>query len=175
MDEGIKFAYEEVLPVAQRVLEVLAPFCERIEIAGSIRRKSPLVKDIEIVCIPKPYDVDMFASGIALAVQDWPCINGKLKPNMESRYTKRLLPELITLDLFMCKPENWGWIFAVRTGSAEFSRDVLVANVKRAGYDMIEGMIYHKGREVECKEEKDLFTLMGLPYIEPEHRKHQGK
>ena len=31
----------------------LAPLCERIEVAGSIRRRRPQVKDIELVAIPK--------------------------------------------------------------------------------------------------------------------------
>lgn len=31
----------------------LQPFCEKINIAGSLRRLKPLVKDIEIICVPK--------------------------------------------------------------------------------------------------------------------------
>ena len=38
--------------------ELLAPACERIEVAGSIRRGKPEVKDAEIVAIPKTYEVE---------------------------------------------------------------------------------------------------------------------
>lgn len=38
---------------AQRLRAHLEPFCERVEVAGSIRRGKPQVSDIEIVAIPK--------------------------------------------------------------------------------------------------------------------------
>ena len=31
--------YQKALSIAEKVKEILSPFCERIEIAGSIRRK----------------------------------------------------------------------------------------------------------------------------------------
>ncbi len=45
---------DKALEIAEKTKELLAPYCERIEIAGSIRRKKPEVKDIELVAIPKP-------------------------------------------------------------------------------------------------------------------------
>jgi DNA polymerase/3'-5' exonuclease PolX len=39
--------------IANQVKEKLEPYCERIETAGSIRRRRPWVKDIDLVCIPK--------------------------------------------------------------------------------------------------------------------------
>lgn len=39
--------------LAEEVRQVLAPYCEQIEIAGSIRREKAEVGDIEIICIPK--------------------------------------------------------------------------------------------------------------------------
>lgn len=39
--------------VADLLVSYLAPACERIEIAGSIRREVPEVKDIELVAIPR--------------------------------------------------------------------------------------------------------------------------
>lgn len=51
--------YEDAILIAERVKAELEPHCERIEIAGSIRRKKPEVKDIEIVAIPKPYETGL--------------------------------------------------------------------------------------------------------------------
>ena len=49
----------EVLPTATSLCEELADACDRLEIAGSIRREKKEVGDIEIVAIPiRP--VDMF-------------------------------------------------------------------------------------------------------------------
>ena len=39
--------------IAREWQTLLAPACERIEIAGSIRRGKPEIKDIDLVCIPK--------------------------------------------------------------------------------------------------------------------------
>lgn len=40
--------------LAGQLVEKLAPFCERIEVAGSVRRrKLEGIKDIELVAIPK--------------------------------------------------------------------------------------------------------------------------
>ena len=38
---------------ARAVVAQLEPFCRRIEVAGSVRRQAPEVRDLEIVCIPE--------------------------------------------------------------------------------------------------------------------------
>ncbi|MEW6287659.1 MAG: hypothetical protein AB1509_15670 [Chloroflexota bacterium] len=48
-----KLPLPEAQKIAARVIDALAPHCQRIEVAGSIRRQSPQVGDIEIVCQPK--------------------------------------------------------------------------------------------------------------------------
>jgi hypothetical protein len=39
--------------LAAKLVAQLAPYCERIEIAGSVRRQKDIVGDIELVVIPK--------------------------------------------------------------------------------------------------------------------------
>ena len=39
--------------IADRIVVLLKPYCARVEIAGSIRRRKADVHDIEIVCLPK--------------------------------------------------------------------------------------------------------------------------
>ena len=51
---------EKASKVAANLLRTLAPACHRIEIAGSIRRGKPEVKDVELVAIPKGLRVDLF-------------------------------------------------------------------------------------------------------------------
>ena len=45
---------EEAKLIAERVKSTLALYCDRIEIAGSIRRQKPIVNDIDLVIIEKP-------------------------------------------------------------------------------------------------------------------------
>lgn len=154
--------------IAERVMDQLRPHCERIAIAGSIRRKKPEVKDIEIVAIPKPYETGLFESGIATVVNKWQ----KVKGDLPCKYTQRILPDGIKLDLFFAEPGNWGLIYAIRTGSAEYSHKVLASGWVKMGYESIEGYLFHKQnlKRYEVREEKDLFNRIGVKYVEPEFR-----
>lgn len=152
--------------IADRVVAQLAPHCHRAEIAGSLRRLKPDVGDIEIVAIPKPYDVGLFASGISLVVDQWPKVRGELP----CKYTQRMLPEGIALDLFFATPENWGLIFAIRTGSADYSHHVLACGWVRNGYKCSNGMLCRDGMHVPVPEERDLFRLSGVTWCDPRCR-----
>jgi DNA polymerase/3'-5' exonuclease PolX len=159
--------YLKAKEIAEAVLEKLKPHCERIEIAGSIRRKKANPNDIEIVAIPKPYDVDFFELGIATIVNQWEKVRGELP----CKYTQRILPEGIKLDLFFATVDNWGLIYAIRTGSAEFSHKKLAVSWVKKGYKSINGMLTKDGEKIFVKEEIDLFNILGLKWIEPEERK----
>lgn len=159
---------DKALEIAEKTKELLVPYCERIEIAGSIRRKKPEVKDIELVAIPKPYDVGLFENGIATVVNQWKKVKGELP----CKYTQRILPDGITLDLFFANQENWGLIYALRTGSADYSHKVLATGWVKLGYNSEGGQLSINGKEINIPEEKDLFKLIGIPYIEPEFRNY---
>lgn len=164
--------YQEAHAKALEVLKQLAPHCDRIEIAGSIRRKKQTdIKDIEIVAIPKPYDIDLFESGIATVINQWQCVKGKLK-YYECKYTQRLLPDETKVDIFFAVPENWGYILAIRTGSADYSHNVLATGWVKRGYKGVDGMLTKDGRRVDILEEKDLFELLHIPYCAPELRQY---
>ena len=89
--------YSKAILIAEKVKAELAPHCERIEIAGSLRRKKEFVGDIEIVAIPKDYEIGLFESGIATVINKWP----KLKGELPCKNTQRMLPEGIKLDLLV--------------------------------------------------------------------------
>lgn len=161
-----RYQYAEAYKIALATLEELKPYCIRAEIAGSIRRKKSEVGDIEIVAIPKPYSIGLFQSRIASVVNQWEKVKGELP----CKYTQRILPSGIKLDLFFAKEENWGLVFALRTGSADYSHKVLANAWVREGFKSEAGYLYREGQRYEVCEEKDLFRLIGVPYIEPEDR-----
>lgn len=163
--------YNQALTIAQRVLEELRPHCLRCEIAGSIRRAKPEVKDIEIVAIPKPYNTGLFADGIATVVEQW----RKVKGELPCKYTQRILPEGIKLDLFFAEPGNWGLILAIRTGSADYSHNILADRWVKRGYHSIDGYIHKNGVKIETPEEADVFALCDLPWTLPIYRTVNGK
>ena len=73
MSQGKRIPIEVARRVADRLVTVLAPACERIEIAGSIRRQRPTVGDIELVAIPRMRDVPTNAeTSVQLGLFDAP-------------------------------------------------------------------------------------------------------
>ena len=53
MSSKPRFPLVLAVPMASELVKVLSPFCERIQVAGSIRRRQQQVGDIELVVIPK--------------------------------------------------------------------------------------------------------------------------
>ena len=168
----MRFELARAESIARAVIALLSPHCERIEIAGSIRRRRPDVGDIEVVAIPRAEPVGLWGDEhvhcdeFCRLVNAWPAVKG----SPSGRYTQRLLPQGIALDLFMCRPENWGNIFAVRTGSAEFSHRVLACGWSRAGYTSRDGMLHRGEVAVPCPEEIDCFRMAGAEWVRPENR-----
>lgn len=169
MSDGKKYPYEEAYAIATSVLEELRPHCVRAEIAGSIRRKKALVGDIEIVAIPKPYGIGMFEDGLAAIVNKWEKVKGDMEYG-KTGYTQRILPGGIKLDLFFAEEGNWGNIFAIRTGSAEYSHKVLAATWSSQGWHGEGGYLFRGEEKYGAKEEKELFEKISLKYVEPEER-----
>ena len=173
------------LPLAQAqniavgVLLQLEPHCKVISFAGSIRRERPTIGDIEIVCVPKAYEATpLFANGLATVVNQWPKVRGELP----CRYTQRILPEGIPLDLFMVHADGYGLQRAIRTGSADWCRLVLAPAWVRAGYRSEGGLlrrvdntggVYALGSVVPCRTESELFARIGLRYVHPRDREVQ--
>jgi DNA polymerase/3'-5' exonuclease PolX len=81
-----------------------------------------------------------------------------------------MLPDAIALDLFFATAENWGLIYAIRTGSADYSHRVLACGWVRNGYKSAFGMLTRDGVAVPVREERDLFRLAGVPWVDPEAR-----
>ena len=156
----------EAQAIAERVRAELSPHCVKCEIAGSVRRKKPEPGDIEIVAIPKPYNVGLFQSGIATVIEQWPMVKGVLP----CKYTQRILPEGIKLDLFFATVDNWGLIFLIRTGSADFSKRFVMA-LPRRGLHAEGGYIRREDNTiVSTQTEEDAFQLAGMKWIPPEDR-----
>jgi DNA polymerase (family 10) len=157
--------------IAERIAEALSTYCERIEIAGSIRRQRPDCGDIDLVCLPR---VGGRSAMIARCLR-----NGQLVKYGE-QYVEILLSNGVQLDLWFARagggdmfapePSNFGVLLLARTGSA--MHNVWLAQTAQAA-----GLHFHphkgvmRGREVIASvEEAEVFTALGLPYIPPEAR-----
>lgn len=163
-----RMPWDQAVEIAVPLLAQIQPHCEIASFAGSIRRESPTVGDIEIVCVPKPYNATpLFRDGLADVVEQWPKVKGELP----CRYTQRVLPCGMKLDLFMVDPDGYGLQLAIRTGSARWSHEVLARAWVRAGYRSEGGLLRRNdGKVVPVRTEPQLFHRIGLTWVHPRDR-----
>lgn len=169
--------------LARAIVAKLRPHCERIEIAGSIRRRKPLVGDIEIVCIPKLIEnIDLLGEQSARRSSKWADAVRSLgdiikgDPDTGKYIQVELQDEMhggIACDIFTAHYRNWGLIYAIRTGSAAYSHKVLACGWVENGYHSYNGMLVRFGEKVPTCEEADLFRIAGVPWCDPHNREVQ--
>jgi len=137
-EQGMTLEYAREM--AGALVELLAPACERIEIAGSVRRRKAEPNDVEIVAVP---------AWTQIASQLWGPLEGE---NLLDRKCNELLAlgtlekrpdsrgrscwgtgikravfyqgqDYAPVDLFqVVEPAQWGVIYAIRTGPGDFNR-----------------------------------------------------
>ena len=175
----------EAEKVGMEVVEALAGGCERIMIAGSVRRGKREPKDIEIVFIAALVDaqIDLFTRGLVSSFEgrlDRVVDDGLLAWDEEvvRRGPKyRRLVHVATgmvVELFRAERANWGLILALRTGPGDFNKllvtrswdgGAMVADMKMEG-----GYLWRRGMRMETATEETFFAALGLPCWEPGER-----
>lgn len=197
-----KMEQSKAYQIANRLIETLSPFCQEgfCNIAGSLRRKKPDPKDIEIVCLPLTIEEqDGFfdtkkvrnpefiskVSSIGKIIKGSPA---------DGRYVQIELPEGLNLDLFIPQEHDYWRQFVVRTGSSEYSAKTIAKGWTNKGWcgtedglrliDECEAKKDKTGKITKwiCvsdnstlpphwQSEKEFFEWLSVPYIEPENRK----
>lgn len=171
--------YAEAKRLADQLLTELAPVCERIEIAGGVRREKSECHDIELVAIPKMEPLkDIFGTvvGKRNLLNEFIESHGYFVDRGGDRYKKIIYTPEIACDLFVVlPPAQWGVIYTIRTGSADFSHRIVTAR-KYGGcmpsdHRVKDGAVWDiYGRIIPMPEETDFFDFLGMPYIEPKNR-----
>lgn len=153
------FPFSKAAQVANYIYSRLSFHCQRIDIAGSIRRLRPDVKDIEIVCIPNQEEKQSDLFGNKEMITDRAFVEALaditdivILGNVNGRYMKirtssKICPG-IHLDLFMPDPADYFRQLAIRTGSADYAHQVLANAWRRKGWVGVHGMGLR--REEEC-------------------------
>ena len=155
---------EQAKPIAERVKATLSPHCDRIEIAGSIRRGKPFVHDIDLVMIPK--------SGEELMLNSLLCGMGTIEVDGPRLKRLRLPRENITIDIYLATPATWAILLLIRTGSAE-SNIRLSSLARSKGWRLKAdgaGLFDEDGNRIAGDTEQSIFEALGIPYQEPSER-----
>ena len=174
--------------IAQELITLLNPYCEKIEIAGSVRRKKNICKDIELVIIPnkvvEPDGLFKDEEIITYPIDNFILRNEmfRLRPSkigVTSYGEKNKLLEYnhnefgwIALDIFTANESNYMMVKFIRTGGAETNKLIATtANKLKMNLRIYESaFVDHKGYKAIMKSEEQIFHYLGLKYLEPWER-----
>ena len=156
---------ETAKELAEQVKATLLPHCQRIEIAGSIRRKKPIVHDIDMVLIPKPYAAIMM-SGLLTTI-------GALTQNGDKIKRVFLVDYDITVDIYMATPASWATLVLIRTGSKE-NNIRLCTIARRKGWQLKangDGLFNLHGERIAGDTEQSIYEALNIRDQEPQERR----
>lgn len=184
----------EATALAWELVALLAPYCERLEVLGSIRRQRPDCGDIELLAIShssKEITTDLFGEAVhyeLVSLLDHQLAallaNGDIEKRQPIRWGDRykaLLFDGFPVDLFICRPPaQWGVLSIIRTGSNDFAKR-LVTPVEKGGWMpagrwIVDGALWRWRRPgiepeaIDTPEEMDVFCAINRPYVPPELR-----
>lgn len=149
--------------VAAELLEALAPYFERLEVAGSIRRRRPVVHDIDLVGVPCSatwWELDNVIVRLADAVV------------RRGAKLATFVFKGIQVDLYYATRDTWATLLLIRTGSKE-SNITLCIRARDRGWHLAasgDGLFDEEGQRVAGDTEESIYEALGLPYQEPWER-----
>lgn len=153
---------EDAKQIYADVEAIVGPYCEKIAVAGSVRRQRRFVNDIDIVAIPKmgtlrgtlPMLFDMVSSAL----------NG---PKMA-----RLRYKGAQIDIYYATEETWATMLLIRTGSKE-SNIRLCSIAQGRSWKLHangDGLFDSGGQRIAGDTEESIFRALGVAYLEPWER-----
>ena len=164
---------EEAQPIVNRLIERFTPVCERVEVAGSVRRQKPMVGDLEVVVIPRGGQLNQLLA-------DW-MAKGIIRHRPDKKWGERYKSfhfdvgeRTVQADVWIQDPDRWGVNMMIRTGSATFTRN-MVTRKSEGGwmpdwFKVKEAQVWQDGEVVQTPEEEDIFRLWGMFYVVPQDR-----
>lgn len=175
------------LDVARELCKRLSPLCDRLVVAGSLRRKKPDVGDVEILYIPRLEErqADLFSTEmVSLADEEIermladgtlakrPSVTGGTAWGAKNKLA--LHRTGMPVDLFRTNEISWWNYLVCRTGPAD-SNTRIAAEARRKGYQWnpySAGFTrLSDGTPFAVESEAQVFAFVGLPYLAPEDRR----
>lgn len=176
----------EAETIANKVRQHIFPAMDRVEVAGSIRRRKEIVGDIEICGIPGDRARLIYLLG-ELGQHIKPGVPGAVPwtPKVDAKYLRVRLAEGMNLDVFLGTPQNWGGLFMMRTGSGAspdgnafhgFVPGIFGRFKKLSGGGRMTDCMptMPTGEQLWIPEEQDFFDILEMNFVPPEERVTKG-
>lgn len=162
------FLYSYVKPIAEEIKERLmtSSLVTKCEIAGSLRRKKEVVKDIDIIA----------SSREPMKLMDYFTELEQIEEVISKGETKTSvrLKAGMMMDLRVVEEEQFPYALHHFTGSKEHNT-ALRHRAKKMGIKINEYGLFRDDELIKCRDEKDFFNVLGLYYIPPELRENMGE
>ncbi len=165
MKKDKRYPIEEVLPVAENIVKQLkkTKVIEKIDVAGSIRRRKETVRDIDILVVSKNAEkvMSVFTS---MPEVSRVLAKGKTKSAV-------ILKNEIQADVRVVSKNSYGAALMYFTGSKEHNiklREIAI----RKGFKLNEYGLFDRktNKMIAGKSEEEVYKKLGLRYLEPEER-----
>jgi DNA polymerase (family X) len=144
------------------------PAALRVELAGSARRMADTVKDLDIVAASKEPRA-LAEAFCALDQVDDPQAPGEAGARATTHHG-------LPIDLRVVPEENFGNLLQHFTGSGKHNEALRTEAVKRGLHVSEYGVTDDEsGKTHACATEEEVYSLLGMDYIEPELRENRGE
>jgi DNA polymerase/3'-5' exonuclease PolX len=161
---------------AARLVEWLAPLADRVEVAGSIRRRCQVVGDVDLVVIPKLVEVrDLLGEVVQRVNTTERDILDRAERDgwiVREAGDEIVIVEAkgVQVDFYFATPDTFGSQFLCRTGSRNHNIALAsYANSIGKRWKKNAGVIGGRGL-VPAPDEESVYRELGLPFIPPVER-----
>src|SRR5918998_4060060 len=158
------------MPVAEQIVGVLRahPASDRVEVAGSLRRRADAVKDLDIIATasdPKALAGTLGELDLVESVQS--------SGDAGARVT---LHTGMKVDLKVVEPDQFGNVLQHFTGSKAHNVALRESAVRRGLHVSEYGILDDAtGETLRCATEEDVYAALDLEWIPPELREGRGE
>jgi DNA polymerase (family 10) len=160
----------KALAVGEELLQAVRahPVTVRAEFAGSVRRMTDTVKDLDIVATATD------PAALARAAVALPQVQAASTPGDNAVRLKTHAG--LNVDLRIVEPDQFGNVLQHLTGSKEHNVALRDFSVRRGLHISEYGVLDDAtGITHRCATEQEVYALLGMDYIEPELRENRGE
>jgi DNA polymerase (family 10) len=169
-DGSGRIVLSRALGIGEQLVDALRehPASVRVELAGSARRMTDSVKDLDVIATASdPLALAQAAAGLEL-------VEAAQTPG-EAGVRLRTHSGL-KVDLRIVAPDQFGNLMQHFTGSKEHNMALREAAVRKGLHVSEYGVLDDAtGETHRCEREEKVYALLGLGYIEPELRENRGE
>jgi DNA polymerase (family 10) len=158
------------LPLAEQIAGALlaVPSAQQVEIAGSARRMTDSVKDIDVIATAKD------PKALTAALAGLPIIAEAGEPGDNA--LRAMTHTGMKVDVRVVEPDQFGNVLQHFTGSKAHNVQLREAAVRRGMHVSEYGItIDETGETIRCTTEEEVYATLGYAWIPPELREGRGE